>query len=179
MVVISLLRAVNVGGHSKMKMETLRSVYESLGFTNVRTYVQSGNVVCASRPKDLRKLAAQIEEAIDREFGFRPDVILRSVDELREVVAKNPFADRDGIEPGKLAVNFLSAEPSEEARAKVLAIKADPEELRFEGKHLFIYFPNGMGRTKLPLATIGRALKVSSTARNWNTVTKLLAMAEE
>jgi len=178
MVVIALLRAVNVGGRSKMKMETLRAVFEGMGCTDVRTYVQSGNVVCTTRARDVRKLAVQMADAIEAEFGFRPAVILRTVEEMKEVVAKNPFAEREGIEPAKLAVNFLAEEPSEEARAKVLAIKADPEELRFVGKHLFIYFPNGMGRTKLPLATIDRALKTPGTARNWNTVMKLVEMAD-
>lgn len=179
MVVISLLRGVNVGGRNLIRMDALRTLYESLGLGDVRTYVQSGNVVFSTREKDLQKLAKRIEDGIESKFGFRPSVILRTSAELRDVVARNPFAGREDIEPNKLLIMFLASEPGAEARSKILAIKAEPEELRMDGRELYIYFPDGMGKTKLPLASIERALKVPGTGRNWNTVTKLLAMAEE
>ncbi len=177
-VVISMLRAVNVGGHNKVKMEALRELYEELECRGCQTYVQSGNVIFKAKDKSLTKLAARIEEDIERKFGFHSDVILRTLPELREVITRNPFAERSGIEPGKLLVNFLAADPGEEARKKVLEVNVAPEELMINGREMFIYFPHGQGRTKLPVAAIQRILKTPATGRNWNSVTKMLEIAE-
>jgi len=97
---------------------------------------------------------------------------------MRDVVAKNPCAKRRGIEPSKLLVSFLASDPDEEGREKVRQMKCDPEELRIEGRELYIYFPNGMGRSKLPWAGFEKTLKTPGTGRNWNSVTKMLEMAE-
>ena len=178
-VIISMLRGINVGGHHKIGMSALRDLYESLGLRDAKTFIQSGNVVFRSDVPDLVILRKRIEDGIERTFGFRPDVILRTVDELREAIANNPFAERDDIDPSKLLVTFLADHPTDEAREKVLAIEVDPEELRVVGGEMFIYFPNGMARPKLPLVKIEKALKTSGTGRNWNTVRKLLEMAEK
>jgi uncharacterized protein (DUF1697 family) len=177
-VVICLLRGVNVGGHNKIKMEALRALCESLKLRDACTYVQSGNVVFRTNEKDMRKLALRLEDALEKSLGFRPPVILRTTSELREVVAKNPFARRTDIEPGKLLVNFLPGDPGDEGRERVRQMKIAPEELRIEGRELYIHFPNGQGKSKLPQAAIDKALKMSGTGRNWNSVTKLLEMAE-
>jgi uncharacterized protein (DUF1697 family) len=177
-VVVSLLRGVNVGGHNKIKMEALRALYESLELQDPHTYVQSGNVVFKTAQRNLVLLAKRIEDGIEKGFGFRPAVIVRTPSELRDVITKNPFAKRHGIDPSKLLVTFLARDPGPEARDKVLQIKADPEELRFCGREFYIYFPNGMGRAKLPWAAIEKTLKTPGTGRNWNTVTKLLEIAE-
>jgi uncharacterized protein (DUF1697 family) len=178
-VAISLLRAVNVGGHNSIKMESLRTMYESLGLRGAQSYVQSGNVVFRTAAQDLVKLAKRIETRIEQTFGFRPVVIVRSTSELREVIRRNPFAARRDIHPSKLLVTFLATDPSLEAREKILGIKANPEELHLAGREVWIYFPNGMGRAKLSPAVIERTLKTPGTGRNWNTVTKLLEMAEK
>jgi uncharacterized protein (DUF1697 family) len=178
MVVISLLRGVNVGGKNKIKMDAFRALLESLGLRDVQTYVQSGNAVFRAKDGDLGKLARRIETAIEREFGFRPDVICRTTAEWRDAIARNPFAGRKGIEPGKLLVIFLSGHPEEAACAKVRAIKANPEELHLDGREIYIYFPDGAGRSKLPWASLDKMLKVAATGRNWNSVMKLLEMAE-
>jgi uncharacterized protein (DUF1697 family) len=177
-VVISMLRGVNVGGHNKIKMDALRELCASLKLRDPQTYVQSGNVVFRSDDRDLVPLGRRIEQAIERKFGFRPAVILRTAAELRDVIARNPFASRPGIEPGKLLVTFLASEPGAEARTKLLAIKTDPEELHIDGRELYTYFPNGMGRPKLSWPTVERTLAIRGTGRNWNTVVKLLEMAE-
>lgn len=177
-VVVSMLRGVNVGGHNMIRMEALRKLCEALGLRDVRTYVQSGNVVFRTGRRDMGQLAAMIEDAIEREAGFRPAVVLRTAAELRDVIARNPFAERDGIEPGKLIITFFASEPGNDAREKVLAMKTDPEEVRLDGREMYVWFPNGMGRTKLPVAGIEKTLKTPGTGRNWNTVTKLLDMAE-
>ena len=178
-VIISMLRGVNVGGHNKIKMEALRALYESLKLRDAQTYVQSGNVIFRTDERDMSRLAKRIEDGIERKFGFRPDVILRTTAEMREVVARNPFAKRRGIEPGKLLVSFLASDPGEEAREKVRQMKGDPEELRIEGRELYIYFPNGIGRSKLPWARLEKTLKTPGTGRNWNSVTKMMEMAEK
>jgi uncharacterized protein (DUF1697 family) len=176
--VISLLRGVNVGGHNMIKMDALRVLYESLGLHNPQTYVQSGNVVFGTKERDLVRLAKRIEDGIEGSFGFRPAIILRTSSEMQDVIARNPFAKRRGIEPNRLLVTFFATDPGAEAREKILGIKADPEELRISGRELYVYYPNGMGRSKLSHAIIERALKMSGTGRNWNTVAKLLEMAE-
>jgi len=178
-VIISMLRGVNVGGHNKIKMDTLMALYESLKLRDAQTYVQSGNVIFKTDERDIARLAKRIEDGIERKFGFRPDVVLRTAAEMKDVVARNPFAKRRGIEPGKLLVTFLDSDPGEEAREKVRQMKCDPEELRVEGREIYIYFPNGAGRSKLPWAGLGKMLKTQGTGRNWNSVTKMLEIAEK
>jgi uncharacterized protein (DUF1697 family) len=177
-VVISMLRGVNLASHRRIKMEALRALYESIGLREPQTYVQSGNVLFKTREKNLNAIAKRIEDAIERSFGFRADVVLRTTSELREVIAKNPFAKRKGMEPAKLLVTFLASDPGEEAREKLRAIKAEPEELWIDGRELFVYFPNGLARPKLSIPLIEKTLKASATGRNWNSVTKLLELAE-
>ncbi len=122
-VIISMLRGVNVGGHNKIKREALRELY------------------LRSDERDITRLTKQIEDGIERKFDFRPSDILRTVAEMREVVARNPFAKRRGIEPSKLLVTFLASDPEEEAREKVRQMKCAPEELRIEGRELTSIFP--------------------------------------
>jgi uncharacterized protein (DUF1697 family) len=177
-VIVSMLRGVNVGSHNRIKMDALRALYESLGLRDVQTYVQSGNVVFRTEKLELVRLIKRVEKGIEQSFGFRPDVIVRTSSELRDVIARNPFAARDGIDPSKLLVTFLVSDPGLEARGNILRIKADPEELRLDGRELFIYYPNGMARPKLSSALVEKTLKTSGTGRNWNTVRKLLEMAE-
>lgn len=177
-VLVSMLRGVNVGGHNKVKMDALRELYVSLGLKDPETYIQSGNVVFRGDGRNLGLMARKIEDGIERKFGFRPVVILRSASDLRKVVAGNPFAARRDLDPRKLLVTFLAADPGREARDKVLALKTDPEELRIEGREVYIYFRDGQGRSELPMALIERTLKTPGTGRNWNTVRKLLEMAE-
>jgi uncharacterized protein (DUF1697 family) len=176
-VIISMLRGVNLGKR-RMKMEALRALYESLGLRDARTLLQSGNVVFKTERRDLLALTKKIESAIERKFGFHSDVILRTASELRDVIARNPFAKRAGLDASRFLVSFLTSDPGAEARENVLHIKAEPEELRIEGREVYIYFPNGMARPKLSMALVEKTLKTSWTGRNWNTVRKLLEMAE-
>jgi len=177
-VLISMLRGVNVGGHNKIKMDALRALYESLKLRDPHTYVQSGNVIFRTEERDVLVLTKRVQNGIERKFGFRPNVIVRTCSELRDVIAKNPFANRRDIHPSKLLVIFLASDPGPEARDRVLRIKTDPEELRMDGRELYIYYPNGMARPKLSWAVIEKTLKTSGTGRNWNTVSKLLEIAE-
>ena len=178
-VIISLLRGVNVVGHNKVKMEALRALYQSLKLRGAQTYIQSGNVVFRTKETDLDKLARKIENGIEKKFGFRPAVILRTASELRHVIARNPFAARRDIHPGKFLVTFLASVPDPDACAKVLKMRIEPEELRIDGREVYIYFLDGQGRSKLSWVTVERTLRVSGTGRNWNTVNKLLEIAEK
>jgi uncharacterized protein (DUF1697 family) len=178
-VILCMLRGVNLGGHNRVKMDDLKALCKSLKLCEPQTYVQSGNVIFKTDQRDLAKLTKKLEAAIQKKFGFQSDVILRSTKELRDVVTRNPFAKRRDIHPGKLLVTFFSGDPGEEARKQVRAIKCDPEELFIEGREAYIYFPNGAGRSKLNWAVIPKTLKVQGTARNWNSVTKMLEIAEK
>jgi uncharacterized protein (DUF1697 family) len=177
-VIISMLRAVNVGGHNRIKMDALRALYESLKLRDPQTYVQSGNVIFRTEERDLVRLAQRVENGIERRFGFRPAVIVRTASELRNVIARNPFAKRRGIEPSRLLVTFLAGDPGRDAREQVRRMKTAPEELRIEGRELYTYYPNGMARPKLSWAALERTLKTPGTGRNWNSVTKMLEIAE-
>jgi uncharacterized protein (DUF1697 family) len=178
MTVISMLRGVNVGGNRKIKMEALRALYESLGLQQPQTFIQSGNVVFRTKERAMTPLAKQIEDAIEKSFGFRADLLCRTSSEMRSVIARNPFAARSGIEPSKLLVVFLGSALDDQTRKKVLQIKAEPEELRVDGSELYIYFPNGQARPKISMSQVEKAHKKPWTGRNWNTITKLLEMAE-
>ena len=177
-VLICFLRGVNVGGHAKIKMDALRSLFVALKFEEPRTYVQSGNIVFKTSERNLRRVAGRIKQAITKKFACSPEIMLRTVAELRAVVSINPFARRANIEPGKLHVFFLSAQPAKNAEENLRQLAIRPEELHLIGRELFIYFPNGVGKSKLPWARLDKALETPGTGRNWNSVTKVLEMAE-
>jgi uncharacterized protein (DUF1697 family) len=178
-VIIAMLRGVNVGGHNKIKMEELRALCKDLKLRDARTYVQSGNLIFKTDERDLDALAKRLQDAIERKFGFRPGMVLRTALEMRRVIARNPFAKRRGVEPNRLLVTFLAGEPAAEAREKAAQLDTSPEELRMDRHEVYIYFPNGMARPKVSWASIERILKTSGTGRNWNSVTKMLEIAEE
>ncbi len=177
-VLISMLRGVNLASRNRIKMDALRALYESLDLGEPRTYVQSGNVVFKTRERDLARLAKRIENGIERTFEFHADVVLRTPAELREAIAKNPFGARPNMDPSKMLIVFLRDDPGPNAREKVLAMKIDPEELWMDGRQLYVYFPNGMARTKLSWPAIEKALQTSWTGRNANSAAKLLELAE-
>jgi uncharacterized protein (DUF1697 family) len=178
-VLISMLRGVNVGGHNKIRMDDLRALYESLKLEDPRTYVQSGNVIFRTKEKNSAALAKKIQSAIEHTFKCRPDVILRTTGELREAIAASPFASRRDLEPGKILVTFLATAAGPDAHTTLLSFKSYPEEIHLKGRELYIYFPDGAGKSKLPWSRVEKLLQTTGTARNWNSVTKMLAIAEE
>ena len=178
-VLISMLRGVNLGPHNRIKMDALRALYASLKLEDPRTYVQSGNVIFRTRETNSAALAKKIQAAIERKFGFQPSVILRTTDELREAIAATPFSSSRKLEPGKILITFLSGEPGPEAQTALAAWKSYPEEVHLLGRELYIYFPNGAGKSKLPWSSVEKLMKVTGTARNWNSVLNMLAIAEE
>jgi uncharacterized protein (DUF1697 family) len=178
-VVVAMLRGVNLGPHHRIKMTDLCALCESLKLRDVESYVQSGNVIFRTDERDLAALTKRVEKAFERRFGFQSDTILRTASELQQVVAKNPFAKRRGIDPRKLLVTFLASVPSEEGKTLVRKMKTDPEEFCVEGREVYIYYPNGLARPKISWVAIQKLLKTSGTGRNWNSVTNLLKIAEK
>jgi len=175
--IIAMLRGVNLGGHKLVKMEALRALCDSLQCRNTQTYVQSGNVVFSTKEKNLSKLTRRIEDGIEKSFGFRAAVIVRTPDEMRKAIAANPFAKRE-LHPSKVIVVFLADELTAETRNQLEAIKVGAEEVKAHAREIYIYYPDGMGKSKFP-AAMERVLKKTGTARNWNSVTKLMEMAEK
>ena len=181
---IVFLRGVNVGGRHRVPMDELRQLCAQLGFHNVRTYIQSGNIVLASQRRDAGAFAAEIEDAMEGAFGMRVAAILRTPAELRAVVEANPFPGEAHDAPSNLAVLFLKHPPQSATQAALDASGSTGEQLRLVGRELYTYYPVGMGKSKLHMPTLDRALRSADgvvqvgTARNWNTVLKVLAMAE-
>jgi uncharacterized protein (DUF1697 family) len=175
-VIIALLRGINVGGSRLVPMADLRALLAGLQLRNVQTHLQSGNALFQGPEKDLPKLSAKIAAALERKFGFPVDVLLRTSADLKAVIANNPFVDRKKIEPGKLIVFFLLSSLEKAKHDEIAQLKFGSEEIQFGKRELYIYFPDGQGRSKLP-AALDRILKKATTARNWNTVTKLLELA--
>lgn len=174
---IALLRGINVSGQKIIKMEVLRKSLESLDLANVSTYIQSGNILFRSALADAGKLEALLHDHIEKEFGFDVSVLVVTPDDLRTVIAQNPFAD-EKIEEPQPYVSFLSQQPSEQNLEALQAM--DFQQDRFIGidKTLYIHYADGAGKTKLSNAVIERKLKLTATARNWKTVQKLLELAE-
>jgi len=175
---IVLLRGINVGGH-RLAMSVLRSVLEATGCTEVVTYIQSGNAVVTPPSPEPGDLAAALSEAISSAAGYAVPVVLRTRDELAAVVDANPYPGTGGK---NLHVVFMADEPSTAILDALDLPSFLPEECTLIGRDLYLYLPNGMGRATLPTALdkAGRSIDPSAvgTARNWNTVLKLLALAD-
>jgi uncharacterized protein (DUF1697 family) len=178
-VLISMLRGVNLGPHNRIKMDALRALYQTLKFEDCCSYVQSGNIIFRTKAKSTPQLASKIKDAIEKKFDCRTEVILRTTDELRQAIAASPFLKRRDLEHGKILVTFLAGLPAPGAEASLSAFDSYPEEVHLKGRELYIYFPDGAGKSKLPWSKVEKFLKVTGTARNWNSVTNMLAIAEE
>lgn len=174
---ISLLRGINVGGNKRIKMADLSALYESLGLAGVHTLLQSGNALFQSDEADAAALARRIEAGIEQRFGFHVDVFLRTRAQWRNMVGRNPFAGDSELDPARLLVTFLVHAPAADAVAALQGSHIGPEDVRASGAELFVYYPDGMGRSALSGAVIEKALKMSVTARNWRTVTRILELA--
>ncbi len=175
---IALLRGINVGGHKLIKMDQLRKSFEALGWDDVRTYVQSGNVVFQAPKQSPEMLSKKIEEKILRGFGFSVPVVIRSSEEIGRTIKANPFLKEKGIDVASLAVAFLAQTPEKAAlnALEALALTMKPDQFRYSGKEIYLYLPNGFGKSKLANG-LERVLSVATTARNWNTVNKLYEMS--
>lgn len=172
---ISMLRGINVSGQKKIKMEELKKLYESLGFKNVQTYIQSGNVIFDFSDTNISKLINKIEQKIKKSFNFDVPVLIRTKNDLQKLIANNPFTKKDS---SKLYVTFLSDTPIKSPLDEITKIKDKSEEFIISGKEIYLFYPNGYGRSKLTNNYFERKLKLSATTRNWKTVNKLLELSE-
>jgi uncharacterized protein (DUF1697 family) len=175
---VAMLRGINVGRGKVVKMERLRASLESLGFSGVRTYVQSGNAVFESERKPAAELSKKIEAKILRDFGFAVPVILKTSKEIEQVVSDNPLVKEKGIDHSKLHVTFLSDAPPAAAAKALEPLATSHERFRVLNREVYLYCPDGYGRSKLTNTTIEKKFSVVATTRNWRTVNALLEMAK-
>lgn len=173
--IIALLRGINVGGKSKLPMRELTAMLPGLGLENIQTYIQSGNVVFQTDRVDLAELAAEIGTAVSQSHGFTPKVMLLETHRLEEAVAANPFPQGES-EPKALHFYFLETVPEAPDLAALAALKTDREQFQLIDAVFYLYAPDGIGRSRLA-EKVERALGVSATARNWRTVSKIMALA--
>lgn len=173
---IALLRGINVGGHNKLPMADLRDLFDQLGHTNVATYVQSGNIVFTSETSDEPTLIRGITTAIHDRFAYNVPTIVRTTGELATVASHHPYRAAEP-DDAKLHVIFLDEAPPSEAIPALDPARFTPDEFTLEGRHLYVVYPNGQGRSKLTIDAVERAYGVTATARNWRTVTRLLELA--
>ncbi len=172
---VALLRGVNLGARNKVPMASLREELEALGLEHVETYIQSGNVVFESRSGGEKALAASIEKRIEKAFGVRAGVVLRTADALEKTALDCPFPT-DGAASASLHVVFLARPPARPAAAKLDPDRSRPDEYALAGREIYLRLPGGLGRSKLSLDYFERVLGVRGTARNWRTVTKLVEL---
>jgi len=172
---IALLRGVNVGGNL-LKMERLRELCSQLDFHNVRTYVQSGNVIFES-PGSPGQCLQRLKEKLAGETRLPVAVVLRTATDLRGILEGNLFLTRRGIDRAKLHVTFLGSAAPKTASQALAAIDAGDDEFHVAGKEIYLHCPNGYGITRLSNTRIEKLLSITATTRNWNTVNKLYEMA--
>lgn len=170
---IALLRGINVGGNTKIVMADLRALVESLGFTEVSTYIASGNVILTGADVTPDAVADSIQSGVESELGPQIRVIVRSADELAGVIAADPYPDAAA---DRAFVGFLDAEPEPAAIDRLTAVEWGEDEFRVIGRTVHLHCPNGIGRSKLA-EQLAKGLGVTMTTRNMRTVRKLLELA--
>jgi uncharacterized protein (DUF1697 family) len=178
MVYIALLRGVNVGGKNKLPMKALGGMCEAHGCISVRTYIQSGNVVFSAAAKIAASFPAALKAQIKRDFGFETTAVMRSAAELRMVTENNPFL-KPSVDTKWLHVTFLADEPQFPDVVKLNPPCEGSEAFSLRGREIFLYLPNGAGRSKMASYPYDKKLATIGTTRNWQTVMNLLALAGE
>jgi uncharacterized protein (DUF1697 family) len=175
--IISILRGVNVGKR-KVLMADLKNLYEKLGFSQVSTYIQSGNVIFDTDEELTdQELVKKIEKAFLKRYGFEAPVINRQFEELLKIVSLNPFLKIKGIDKSKLHVTFLANKPTQADVKVVERFDSSPDKFIISGTEVFLHIPGSYAETKLSNKFFENKLKVSATTRNWNTVLKLAELA--
>ncbi|MBE0571634.1 MAG: DUF1697 domain-containing protein [Ignavibacteriaceae bacterium] len=174
---IALLRGINVSGQRLIKMSDLKILFEKVGFNGVETYLQSGNVIFTSKETSTEKLSLKISSAIKKQFGFDVQLIVVTLEEIEQVIKKNPFIKKKK-EAEKLYVVFLSEKPLIENMDKLNSIDYAPEEYIIDEKYIYLFVPNGYGKAKLNNNLFENKLKVFGTTRNLNTIKALFELTE-
>ncbi|MFT4030992.1 MAG: DUF1697 domain-containing protein [Siphonobacter sp.] len=166
---VSILRGINLGNHNKISMPELKALYEKLGFNKVQTYIQSGNVIFET--EETPTLAQTIEQGITSQFGFEIPVIIRRKSALAQIIAGNPFLKDNSAFEDKMHVTLLANEPTPAVIEKIHDYP--PDQYKIIGKEIYLYCPNGYGRTKLTNTFFEKKLKVIATTRNWRTINEI------
>ncbi len=174
---LALLRGINVGGKNTLPMHDLSAIFGDAGCENVRTFIQSGNVIFNASASASRRLAGEVAARIEEQFGFKVPVILRTAQQLRDVVSNNPFL-KPGSAEETLHVMFLADRPIPAKIATLDPNRSSPDAFIVRGQEIYLNLPNGGGKSKLTNAWFDAKLSTVSTIRNWRTVSKLLAMME-
>ncbi|WP_313807299.1 DUF1697 domain-containing protein [Flavobacterium sp.] len=173
---LALLRGINVSGHNMIKMEALKALLERMGFTNVQTYIQSGNVFVDSEETHGPTIGFKIKQEIFKEWGYDVPIIVISKSDLEACLLKNPFLKEKDIDTKKLYFTFISKELNESAIHDLKMSQVKPDEAIIDGNRIYIKYANGAGKTRFDQKYIEKKLNVTATIRNLNTVTKLLEM---
>jgi uncharacterized protein (DUF1697 family) len=174
---VAFLRGINLAGKRRVSMEKLRATLEEAGYTDVKTLLQSGNVVLTSSAKPA-KLERDLAKTLREAFGFDISVVVRTRKELADVVAADPFG-AEATDPKLYQVSFLSAKPKHAGVKELESADVAPERVAVRGREVYAWHPGGVGRSELAKLITDRRLGVEVTARNWRTVTKLLELADE
>jgi uncharacterized protein (DUF1697 family) len=173
---IGLLRAVNLGSHNRVPMSGLRDCLVELGFSDPRTLLQSGNVVFRGVRRAIAGLERLLEAELEKRLGVRTDIVVRTAEDWKEIVARNPFPVQAERDPGRLVVMFCKEAPAAQEVQRLRAGITGPELVGAEGKQVYIVYPRGIGISRLTNSVIEKRLGTRGTGRNWNTVLKLYAM---
>ena len=174
---IGLLRAVNLAGHNKIGMADLRELLASLGMQDVRSLLQSGNVVFRSDVHTATQLERVLEHATAKRLGLETSFFVRTARDWKAIIAANPFPEEAERDPGHLLVIFLKEAPDPETVSALQSAIKGREVVRAKGRHAYVVYPDGIGRSRLTSALIEKKLATRGTGRNWNTVLKLDALA--
>ena len=174
----AFVRGINVGGKNLLPMKELAKLFEAAGCSGVRTYIQSGNVVFSASDAAARGLGPEISIRIEKKFGLRVPVVVRSLKEMKKVAASHPHVKK-GVDHKWVHVCFLLDKPDVNSIASLDPARSPGDEYVVIGSEIYMHLPNGAGNSKLTNAYFDSKLKTVSTARNWNTVCTVLAMMEE
>ena len=173
---IALLRGINVGGKNKLPMKDLTAMFREAGCDDVRTYIQSGNVLFRAEPELAQDIPSLISDSIMSRFGYNVPVVVRTAREIRQIVEVNPFAQA-GFEANRLLVFFMADLPDKAMVESLDPDRSPGDEFAVVGREVFVHYPNGVARSNLTNAYFDSKLSTTSTGRNWRTVNKLLEMA--
>lgn len=174
---ISILRGINVSGQKSIKMADLKAMYEKLGFSNVKTYVQSGNVIFQSKEEKTEILELKINGQIKAEFGFEVPVIVMNINQLKTIIESNPLKNVPEKEEKFLHITFLSSVPEIINEESIFSKRAGEEEIVISSNAVYLYCPHGYGTSKLTNSYFEKKLNVTATTRNWKTANELLKLA--
>jgi uncharacterized protein (DUF1697 family) len=180
MTYISFLRGVNMTGHNSIRMSDLAVLYNSLGFIQSETFIQSGNVIFSSDKRlSAVEIAVEIEMSIHTKYGYDIPAMIRTLPEMNTIISSNPYLTEPDFDPAKMAVIFLHDKITDSQIQKVADVSYPPDKFKILGNEIYTFCPNGFGRTKIYTNFFENKMKVTGTARNWKTITTLISLAEK